>query len=35
LSARAMPIPPNPAPITTTRYDECSGTGPSGTWLRR
>ena len=29
LSAAAMPMPPNPAPTTTTRYDENSATGPS------
>jgi hypothetical protein len=23
-----MPIPPNPAPITMTRYDDGSGIGP-------
>src|SRR5260370_29466451 len=28
LSAAAMPIPPNPAPATTTRYDDYSGMDP-------
>src|SRR5262245_51184944 len=28
LRATAMPSPPNPAPTTTTRYAEPSGTGP-------
>src|SRR6516162_1518380 len=27
-SARAMPIPPNPAPTMATRYGERSGMGP-------